>query len=851
MKVTRISNFFFNFKRKYKPKVKTYHFDRARYELILLKKLEDNKIFYNGIIYEPDFLHYHKLDAFVQKIYTLRDEYILKHFQLLSRKKLKRIKKCSRKYNFMNQEWITHNLQKPKIYKDIDDILQEGNTFNEYQINILISAFRYTFHYPLDYDLLDPYTRRRPIFNIDPKCDLIDPDVREWGIYKDTYTPYKFPMLIPSFYPIYQSYKSPHLIKTCRFFEDWFYIIGWRALKRIYPIFDLPTYTHYTDSLYRKRFDKLHDKEREEPYFQSAIFSQIRGTVVKDEWIIKYDEKKKFDEFDINCKTNSYYTRYKRYNEFYHELYPAKRKFKTDLVHDFTDYELSDNYANMIDKTKKAIDKWNYVMKDGKYKNAVFDFFKRVEQQQNVRRRYEYPSRWYLDADEDSNVLLDDEIWEEVYQLLNDPRYILVLPLVDAYFEIFRSKGWYFEDGSFDQYYPTDKKHLKHLEIYDMSYERQAMFIEKDWAVQEYFELEWDEYCDDHLEEEYTSLLTFIGLYAWMTLLTFYLVFIKHGILELPLYFPHLHDALDKSYEYYFNPQTRRRRYYGFELRKARMRFHSYKRPRKYRVRWREWRLRVKHRIYKFPERVCKDGNYTFYKKRTWKDLFEVLNPIVEYCVRPDTFFNLRKMDLAIKKFSYDYNIYRFRLYYVEYPMPEELQLFVPKIKKWIYNKVMRLFLYVADLKIKYDDRKAQPSIRHANYLKYERERLGLSRRSRTPREQLLFDYHRRGLKRETPAKIYPLIVDELQARTTKRTKKFRRVWNTYHSKSFFMTKRRRERARLQIIEMLGDKPSKQSFRRIKRYFSRFETYKRRRSVFEYKVDTRFAIRMGERRRRR
>lgn len=45
----------------------------------------------------------------------------------------------------MNQEWITHNLQKPKIYKDIDDILQEGNTFNEYQINILISAFRIDF----------------------------------------------------------------------------------------------------------------------------------------------------------------------------------------------------------------------------------------------------------------------------------------------------------------------------------------------------------------------------------------------------------------------------------------------------------------------------------------------------------------------------------------------------------------------------------------------------------------------------------------------------------------------------------------------------------------------------------
>ena len=171
MRGTTINNFF-NFKRKYKVKHKTYHFDRTRYELILLKQLEDNKIFYNGIIYESNFLHYHKLDAFVQKIYALRDEYILRNFQILYRKEIKRSKKFSRKYNFINQEWIPYKYPY-KIFKSVDDILKEGNTFNSYQIKILVNAFRYTFHYSLDYDLLDPYTRRRFMYKIDNIINIL------------------------------------------------------------------------------------------------------------------------------------------------------------------------------------------------------------------------------------------------------------------------------------------------------------------------------------------------------------------------------------------------------------------------------------------------------------------------------------------------------------------------------------------------------------------------------------------------------------------------------------------------------------------------------------------------------
>src|SRR3990167_6720462 len=57
-----------------------YTFKKAEHELVLLKKLEDEKIFYNDTLYEKDFFYYHKLDDFIQKIYTLRNEFIQNNF---------------------------------------------------------------------------------------------------------------------------------------------------------------------------------------------------------------------------------------------------------------------------------------------------------------------------------------------------------------------------------------------------------------------------------------------------------------------------------------------------------------------------------------------------------------------------------------------------------------------------------------------------------------------------------------------------------------------------------------------------------------------------------------------------
>lgn len=742
MRGTIISNFF-NFKNKYKVKHKTYKFDRARYELILLKQLEDNKIFYNGIIYESNFLHYHKLDAFVQKIYALRDEYILRNFQVLSRKELKRLKKFNRKYNFINQEWMPYKYPY-KMFKNVDDILKEGNTFNSYQIKVLVNAFRYTFHYSLDYDLLDPFTRRRPLYKIDKKYDFIDADVRVRNIPKNEVKPYKYFMVHPSFY---QCYKNPVLINI--FFEDWFYIIGWRALKRVFPIFELMTYPHYTDSLRRKSFAKLHDKERVEPVFQSSIFSLQQGTTMREEWVIEYDEKKKFDEYDINCKTNSYYTRYKRYNEFYHIDYPENKKFKTTLIHDFTEDEIKENYDNMLNNTQLAKEKWDYVMTDSKYKNAVFDFFARVEQHQFLRRRYEYPSTWYLDFDEDSNEVLEEEINDELFQLLNDPQYILVLPLVDAYFEIYRPKGWWHEDESFLPKTEKDdikeRKFHKHLEFFDMSYERVYLFYEKSWLIDEYIDHDWDEYVDDHMDEEYTLIFIMAFLLFWFAGINLYFVIILNGLINFPLNFQRVNDLFATSYEYYFNKGTKRS-YYGLELRKARMRYHSYRRSRRIRIRWREYYLRLNkwrrksrifHKFFKLPYLFFKDGNYSFYKQRTGRAKMEgIMDHISTYMNIADEWFD----DYArkLRFIGIDYGIYRFRVIWVEDPMPVELQLIMPKIRKLVENTIGAIFGYIQQKVLEFNIRRRQ---REHHYIRYMAEQRYYKPRVIIPMGQSVWAY--------------------------------------------------------------------------------------------------------------
>jgi hypothetical protein len=64
--------------------------------------------------------------------------------------------------------------------------------------------------------------------------------------------------------------------------------------------------------------------------------------------------------------------RYKKYNEVYNKDYPEEKKFKTDLIHDFTEEEIKENYENMINKDKLAMDKWEFMLLDERNTRCCF-----------------------------------------------------------------------------------------------------------------------------------------------------------------------------------------------------------------------------------------------------------------------------------------------------------------------------------------------------------------------------------------------------------------------------------------------------------------------------------------------
>jgi len=474
-----------------------YTFKKADHEVVLLKKLEDDTIFYNNTIYEKNFLYYHKLDAFIQQIYDLRNEYIHEKFNILNsqsngaptpvgiitigpkassdqyffiRFKNKLKKKVTLFFNNLKSFFFVPPMEVAKFDPNESDEIS-NLTLSQYEI--LVKAYKYEFEYQLKFDLVNP----------DIKLDNL------------TFKP---------------------LVKE--FFYDWFYIVGWRSIKPVYPTFSPSLHYHYEDA----REDKLVFRSRYNP-----LYAGMRPYV---EFLEEYDEQKKFNEFDINCKTNSYYTRYIPYNEIYNKNYPEEKKFKIDLIHDFTPEEINENYNNMIDKGKSALEKFNFVILNPKNREAVLKFFEELEiiEVTQEKRVYWQGIYWkHFEDDEDSNIFLAKKIESLLYDLLNNPRYILVMPLVDAYFEVFRSKGWYFEDESFlDQkmQYLINKKYYKYLMYFDFSYERQYFFAKNHWLTTDYFEIE-DAELEEDLEDSYEDVGFGLAVFFWLILLNFYLIF--------------------------------------------------------------------------------------------------------------------------------------------------------------------------------------------------------------------------------------------------------------------------------------------------------------------------------------
>jgi hypothetical protein len=598
MKLTKINYFFNTIENK---ENKYYNFNKNEHELVLLKKLDDNKIFYNNTIYEKDFFYYHKLEAFIQKIYDLRTEFIQREFMAY----LTIVQDSAKFAKAPLIKFFDFNLTN---FDEVNDL-----TYDQYKV--LIKAYKYEFEY-------------------DPKFDLLDLEKE------------------------YDSTNKP-IIKDL--FEDWFYIVGWKSIKPIQPIFSPSLHAHYED-------DNV--ENREENIFRNTYSPLEECMRFKLEWIEEYDEQKKFDEFNIYCKTNSYHTRYIPYNEIYNKDYPEEKKFKTDLIHDFTEEEIQENYENMINKDKLAKDKWEFVLLDERRRTAVFKFFEELEIIEVTEERYVYPqNNWYdcwFYEEQDSDFWTAKRVEKLIHEVLNNPRYLLVMPLVDAYFEVFRSKGWYDEDESFVQWYPVlhCKKLLKQLMYYNFSYERQYMFAKNIWLTQDFYFIDDDD-LEEHLEEEWYAAGLSLILGSWFLFLNLYLVIYWFSDLNIPWnspsFLPKYYNSLktviftersETAFRKLFCPEV----YYGIELRRPRSRIRV---------------INPNHRY--LPAKFYDDTYYSYSKKNARSMLpYSILDKLSRDLDEKD--YGLENLHREIFYFGRRHLIFNLTVPFVESPHYDEFR---------------------------------------------------------------------------------------------------------------------------------------------------------------------------------
>ncbi len=171
----------------FKNDTKYYTFKKIEHEVLLLKKLDDNKIFYNNTIYDRNFFYYHKLEGFMEQIYELRDEYIIENLDMIflrsqTRLSIKqriktRIKntfkfikgplrsiksilysKRNKNFDFAESESLINFIDyDPTNCDEITGLVKD-------QYDILVTAYKYEFEYLLDFDLLNPKKKIRKKF---------------------------------------------------------------------------------------------------------------------------------------------------------------------------------------------------------------------------------------------------------------------------------------------------------------------------------------------------------------------------------------------------------------------------------------------------------------------------------------------------------------------------------------------------------------------------------------------------------------------------------------------------------------------------------------------------------------
>jgi hypothetical protein len=728
-----IINFFFK-----KNKKNLFTFRESEHEIVFLKRLGDNKIFYNNNIYDENFLDYDRLERFVKFINKYREIYINESFK----KHIARMADANK---------TVYVLKFKAGRRDEWKRLTSG------QYKILIDAYSYNF----------PYIPIEGISNDDVILDQAEINLRspvqkqEVNEYGDFYESEEEQERNKRLEPLngYSLITEPADFKTFKtLLDDWLYIVGWRSIKPVYTVFKPAIHKFYNDSdqvfmdigdknktwYYRNKekdnrievddeFDWLNVeqwwitfidpqrdyfvisprvkrlkqyegvvfapndlfRETKEDFKREDIFAKIKreykddgiiefsvnhhyinfkdlknpwidenlinkhedilnsvfnplceGSRLRHEWL-EYDEQKKFAEFDISCKTNSYHMRYKYYNEVYWKDYPEDKKFKTESLYEFTEEEIKANFENMIDKEKTSIEKWNFIIKNSRNLDYLLELLKRLQKiEYNYRVHYYYDNNYWYEYDHD-NTWVVEKSKTKIYQILNDPQYLLMMPVLDAFFEIFRINAWEKGDGTFldfeieDSYMITETKCLFFaMRLFELSLERQDFLNFLDSiAINDWLEDD-DEDHGDQLEEFFFACVLSAGLFVWLVGLTAYF-----GIFCLPFWdiiyvSPTFISRYSLSFKDYF---THRRPpiYYGIELRRPRIRVPYYA-------------------YYKMPETFYSDFNYRFLKRRARGMLpFSIMEILDEFIDQDDAGLGLidNKLRKSAVERGYDWRL--------------------------------------------------------------------------------------------------------------------------------------------------------------------------------------------------
>lgn len=594
---------------------KLYNFNKSDYEIIYLKKLEDNKIFYNNVIYPENFFYYHKLTELFQHINEQRDFYIKKNFEEYFQK-MRRLGCPLRVIEFE----LDNNGECKNLTMDQYKIVVDAYTYNIPYCSITDYFYDiYLNNNPFIKDLLTDWLYKNGWKSIKPVFAVFETYQYKYNIdgeavYKDTnlnhplikygfnrYSNLKFPAKNPNktiwgnellwlelwLYPyplhekilnydvkdfiytgtiddpeLFDSEYSPELEPTTGDVVDGEWVYESNYLKCFnekdakmdaeyallldkYPIMKTKMWDTVNDLFFERS-----EENQDEDVFSFKYNPLNEGARMRKEWLY-YNENDKHKEFDIYCPTNTYNARYKFYNEVAWKDYPEEKKYKTESVYEFTEEEIKENYENMISTEKTSLEKWEYVFKKDKYRRYLFKFFKMVEFIDLYLLKYKsYPvkkNRWgYWKAGQDTDIWIYEENKKRIYELLNDPQYLLIMPLIDSFFEMWRSNGWYMKDKSFEEFrlgYSGDyiytrydtKRLIRAQKIYFLSVEYQHSQVINDcWALQDYVEYDV-EFEEDEDEREVTNdgpgndiedLVLYVGMaiivFIWLILITFY-----------------------------------------------------------------------------------------------------------------------------------------------------------------------------------------------------------------------------------------------------------------------------------------------------------------------------------------